>query len=101
MFVAEHFLSNIVKDYEVSSLNRWWHMVSNDLSVSKIKASPSFYQLKDEKSLIERTMQYVKDRTESFDDYFPCRKNDCKLSHVRKWMNLFLDYHNSELKMLK
>ena len=43
MFVAEHFLSNIVKDYEVSSLNRWWHMVSNDLSVSKIKASPSFY----------------------------------------------------------
>ena len=26
-----------------------------------------------EKSLIERTMQYTKDRTEGFDDYFPCR----------------------------
>ena len=26
-----------------------------------------------EKSIIERTMQYIKDRTESFDDYFPCR----------------------------
>ena len=25
-----------------------------------------------EKSLIERVMQYFKDRTESFDDYYPC-----------------------------
>ena len=29
----------------------------------------SFY----EKSIIERTMRYIKDRTEIFDDYFPCR----------------------------
>ena len=42
-------------------------------------------------------MQYIKDRTEGFDDYFPCRKNDCKLSHVRKWLNLFLDYHNMDV----
>jgi putative transposase len=27
-----------------------------------------------EKSIIERTVQYVKDRTECFDDYFPYRK---------------------------
>jgi putative transposase len=33
-----------------------------------------------EKSIIiERTIQYVKDRTECFDDYFPCRKNKCRL----------------------
>jgi putative transposase len=24
--------------------------------------------------IIERTIQYIKDRTEGFDDYFPCRK---------------------------
>jgi putative transposase len=24
-----------------------------------------------EKSIIERTIQYIKDRTENFDDYFP------------------------------
>jgi len=47
-----------------------------------------------EKSLIERTMQYVKDRTESFDDYFTCRLKDCKLKHGRNWLNLFVDYHN-------
>ncbi|MEM3734801.1 MAG: hypothetical protein QW158_07635 [Nitrososphaerales archaeon] len=25
--------------------------------------------------VMERAIQYVKDRTESFDDYFPCTKN--------------------------
>lgn len=27
-----------------------------------------------EKSLIERTIQYIKDRTDSFDDYFLCKR---------------------------
>jgi hypothetical protein len=31
-----------------------------------------------EKGIIERTMQYTKDRTESFDGYFSCRKKKCK-----------------------
>ena len=37
-----------------------------------------------EKSIIERTIQYIKDRTiEGFDDYFHCRKKRrCKLKHV-------------------
>ena len=43
-----------------------------------------------EKSIvIERTMQYIKDRTEFFDDYFPCRMKNCILKHVINWMNLF------------
>ena len=50
------------------------------------------------KSIIERTMQYIKDRTEGFDDYFPCRRTKCKLKHVKNWLNLFVDYHNKELK---
>lgn len=33
-------------------------------------------------------------RTESFDDYFPCMKQGCKLQHVINWFNLFIDYHN-------
>ena len=48
-----------------------------------------------EKGIIERTIiQYVKDRTECFDDYFPCRKNKCRLEHVMHWMTLFIDMHN-------
>jgi putative transposase len=47
-----------------------------------------------EKSIVERTIQYLKDRTECFDDYFPCRKYNCKLEHIIHWMNLFIDMHN-------
>ena len=39
-----------------------------------------------EKSIIERAIEYVKDRrrTEQFDDYYPCcMKSDCTLSHTR------------------
>ena len=46
-------------------------------------------------------MQYIKDRTtESFDDYFPCKRKNCKLKHVKNWLKLFVDYHNKE-KSLK
>jgi putative transposase len=34
-----------------------------------------------EKSIIERTIQYVKDRTEGFDDYFPCRKEKTSVDY--------------------
>ena len=33
-----------------------------------------------EKSLIERAIQYFKDRTEHFDDYYPCIRFGCDLS---------------------
>jgi putative transposase len=48
--------------------------------------------------IIELAIQYIKDRTkEGFDDYFPCRrKKNCKLKHVKQWLNLFADYYNME-----
>jgi len=52
-----------------------------------------------EKSIIERTMKYLKDRTEGFDDYFPWRKKKCKLNHVIIWLNLFVGYHNKEINL--
>jgi putative transposase len=54
-----------------------------------------------EKILVERTMQYIKDRIESFDDYFPCRLENCKLKHVKNCLNLFIDYYNKELGVVK
>ncbi len=50
-----------------------------------------------EKIVIERTMQYIKDRTEGFDDDFPWMKKSCKLKHVQQWLYLFADYYNKEL----
>jgi len=34
-------------------------------------------------NLMEHFVQYAKDRTEAFDDYFPCRGMRCHLEHVR------------------
>ncbi len=45
----------------------------------------------------QSTMQYIKDRTEWFDDYFPCKKNKCRLNHVRQWIKLFVYQHNKEI----
>jgi hypothetical protein len=41
-------------------------------------------------------MEYVKDRTEGFDDYYPCRKKvvDCNLIHVYQWLILFIFLYN-------
>jgi putative transposase len=46
------------------------------------------------RSLMERMNQYLKDRTEAFDDLFPCFKEDCDLNHVHNWMSLYRFYHN-------
>jgi hypothetical protein len=44
-----------------------------------------------EKSLIERSNEYLKGRIEEFDDYYPCTKAGCDLSHARNRLNLFVD----------
>jgi len=51
-----------------------------------------------EKSIVERAIEYVKDRTENFDDYYPCRKSvvvECNTVHVYRWMTLlFMFLHD-------
>ncbi|HXT85302.1 MAG TPA: hypothetical protein VN704_13420, partial [Verrucomicrobiae bacterium] len=41
----------------------------------------------------------IKDRTESFDDYFLARKNKCRLNHIRQWFKLFAYEHNKEISL--
>ena len=39
------------------------------------------------KSIVERTIKYLKDRSEGFDDYYPCVKSVlCNFKHVHKWL---------------
>jgi hypothetical protein len=45
-------------------------------------------------NVIERVVQSLKDRTEGFDDYYPCVKEECELEHVYKWTRLFVFMHN-------
>ena len=96
MFVAERVLSQLVNKYgfhSVSSLDGgiWYPQACRSLNLHHHIHS-SF-----EKSIIERTIQYIKDRTESIDDYFPCKKNKCKLHHIRQWLMLFVYEHNKEI----
>jgi len=80
---------------------RWRYIISTaGVQIFKTTTQNSFPC---EKSLVERTIQYIKDRTtESFDEYFPCWLQHCKLKHVKDWLNSFINYHNNkELKVLK
>lgn len=97
MFVAERFIAELVKNYGKHPISTdggtWYPQACRFLKLNHhIHASY-------EKSIIERTMQYIKDRTECFDDYFPCRKKNCELKHVKNWMKLFVDYHNKEINL--
>ena len=99
MLIAERFLSDIVRNYgnhPVSTDGGTWYPMACQFLGLKHHIHSTL-----EKSLIERTMQYIKDRTECFDDYFPCRLKNCKLKHVENWLRLFVDYHNKELKLVK
>ena len=95
MLIAERFLSGVVRYYGNHPISTdggtWYPQACEFLKMDHHIHSPL------EKSLIERTMQYIKDRTECFDDYFPCKLETCKLKHVRNWLNLFADYHNKEM----
>ena len=93
MLTAEQFLKSLVKKYGKHPLSTdggtWYPQACNFLKITHHLHSVH------EKSIIERTIQYIKDRTESFDDdYFPCRKDNCKLMHITNWLKLFVDMYN-------
>ena len=47
---------------------------------------------------MERVNQYFKDRTESFDDYYPCmNKDECNLFHVHNWIQFFVSMYNDTI----
>jgi putative transposase len=93
--LLQRFLSNIVEEFghhPVSTYGgAWYPQACRFLNMDHHIHSPF------EKSIIERTMQYIKDRTEGFDDYFPCGKNRCTLNHMRQWLNLSIDQYNKEI----
>ena len=44
---------------------------------------------------MERVNQYFKDRTELFDEYYPCFKNECNLFHVHNLIQFFASMYNN------
>ena len=75
ILVAEQFLQELIKKYGKNPVSTdggtWYPQACRFLKLRH--HTHSNY----EKNTIERTIQYIKDRTESFDDYFPCQKDNC------------------------
>ncbi len=97
--VAERFLDNLIKihgNHPIVSTDdeggTWYPQACKFLKLDHHIHSTL------EKSIIERTIQYIKGRTESFGDYFRCKEEEhCNLFHVKNWINLFVDMHNKEM----
>ena len=96
MLVAEQFLQNLIRKYgkhRISTDGGTWYPQACRFLKIRHHLYSSY-----EKSVIERTIQYIKDRTECFDDYFPCMKQKCKLQHIMNWFNLFVNMQNKEIE---
>jgi putative transposase len=98
LIAEERFLSSIVKEYRNHPVSTdggtWYPQACRFLNLDHHIHSPY------EKSIIERIIQYIKDRTtESFDDYyFPClKKKSCKLKHVKRWFDSFAFHYNRNI----
>jgi putative transposase len=101
MLVAESFLRSLIKVYGK-------HTVYSDGGIWYPEACSYYLGLKHllhtsfEKSIIERTTEYFKDRTETFDDYYSCKhKIEYELSHVYNWLSLFMLMHNADILHIK
>ena len=96
MLVAEQFLKRLVKKYgkhSISTDGGTWYP-PQACKFLKIKHHIHSYY---EKSIVERTIQRIKDRAECFDDCFPCsRKKGCNFLHIRNWLGLFATMHSKE-----
>ena len=53
------------------------------------------------KNIMERFIQQIKDRTECFDDHFPCRKEKCNRQHVWNWLKSFIIYLHTGMDRMR
>jgi transposase-like protein len=96
MLVAEKFIRSLVKygKHTVYTDGGTWYDEAYNMIGLKHYLHSSI-----EKSLIERVNQYLKDRIESFDDYYPCmqKENECNLFHVHNWIQFYVSMYNDTI----
>jgi len=62
-----------------------------------LRLSHQMYDGTELKNIMERFIQYIKDRTECLDDHFPCRKPDCNMQYIWNWLKLFVLYVHMDM----
>jgi putative transposase len=99
MIVAEKFIRSLVSKYGKHTVytdgGKWYDEACNMIGLKHYLHSSI------EKSLMERVNQYLKDRIESFDDYYPCIKKNCNLIHVHNWIQFFVSMYNDTIANIK
>jgi putative transposase len=99
MLVAETFLRSLIRIYgkhTVYSDGGSWYPEAC-ISLRQKHRLHSSYE-----KIVERTTEYLKDRTETFDDYYPCiRTGLCNPQHAYKSLILIVFMHNSVIKSHK
>jgi len=95
MLIAEKFIRSLVEKYGrhtvYSDGGTLYPEACNVLGLKHYLHS--FF----EKNLMERVNQYFKDRIESFDDYYPCTRNDYNLFHGHNWIQFFVSMYNDTI----
>jgi len=95
MLVAEKFIRSLVSKYGKHTVytdgGTWYDEACNVIGLKHYLHSSV------EKSLMERVNQYFKDRTEGFDDYYPCMEDECNLFHVYNWIQFFVSMYNDTI----
>ena len=95
MIIAEKFIRSLVSNYGKHTVytdgGTWYYEACNVLRLKHYLHSSI------EKSLMERVNQYLKDRIESFDDYYPCMQIECNLFHVYNWIQFFVSMYNDTI----
>ena len=95
MLVAEKFIRSLVEKQCKHTLYAdgctWYDEACNVIGLRHYLDSSI------EKSLMERVNQYLKDRIESFDDYYPCMQIECNLLHVHNWIQFFVSMYNDTI----
>jgi putative transposase len=95
MIVAEKFIRSLIEKYGKHIVytdgDTWYDEACNVIGLKHYLHSSI------EKSLMERVNQYFKERIESFDDYYPCVKNECNLLHVYNWLQFFVSMYNDTI----
>ena len=91
MPIAERFVRSLVEKYGKHTVytdgGTWYPEACN---VLRLKLSIFFFS----EEFDGRVNQYFKDRTESFDDYYPCMEDECNLFHVYNWIQFFVSMYN-------
>jgi putative transposase len=94
-FIVASLINNFGKQLFQHQTTLWSMVSTSNMPVFESR-SPYLFSIGEKRD--RKNIAICKDRTiEGFDDYFPCKKNECKLKHVRQWFYLFINQHNREV----